>query len=63
MNQNREFTLRILNIVRDNPYYTNRMVAAWKHMAVEIAEVVVNKLTPPDYLIYAYNYFKERAYL
>lgn len=61
MNQNREFTLRILNIVRDNPNYTNRMDAARKHMAVEIAEDVVNKLTPPDYLVYAYKYFKERA--
>lgn len=61
MNQNREFTLRILNIVRDNSYYTNRMDAARKHMAVEIADRAVGGHRIMPELVFAYNYFKERA--
>ena len=63
MDKYRKFTFDILMIARDNPNYTNRMDAARKHMAVEIADRAVEGHHIIPQLVYAYNYFKERAYL
>lgn len=61
MTQCRKFTFDILMIVRDNPAYTNRMRAARDSMAVEIADRAVEGHHIIPELVFAYNYFKERA--
>jgi len=63
MDRCRMFTFDILWIVRNNQAYTNRMRAARDSMAVEIADRAVEGHHIIPELVYAYNYFKERAYL
>ena len=63
MDRCRMFTFDILWIVRNNPAYTNRMRAARDSMAVEIADRAVEGHRIMPELVFAYNYFKERAYL
>lgn len=63
MDKYRKFTFDILMIARSNPAYTKRMRGARDSMAVEIADRAVNGHHIIPQLVYAYNYFKERAYL
>lgn len=58
---NRDFTLRILSVVRQNPFYTNRMTEAQKLMGTLIADAVVKGEPVSPQALYAYKYFQERG--